>query len=57
MKLLIKLFFNVIKQLIVSAQREFNAASTFEAMFHKHGFIQCISIILGHELQLASQII
>lgn len=26
-------------------------------MFHKHGFIQCISIILGHELQLASQVI
>ena len=26
-------------------------------MFHKHGFIQCISIILCHEPQLASQII
>ena len=57
MKLFIELFFNVIKQLRISAQREFNAASAFEAMFHKHGFIQCISIILGHELQLASQII
>ena len=52
-----KLFFNVIKQLRVSAQRELNAASAFEAMFHEHGFIQCISVILGHKLQPASQII
>ena len=56
-KLFVKLFLNVIKQLRVSAQREFNAASAFEAMFHEHGFIQCISVILGHKLQLASQII
>ena len=56
-KLFMKLFLNVIKQLRVSAQREFNAASAFEAMFHKYGFIQCISVILGHELQLASLII
>lgn len=56
-KLFVKLFFNVIKKLRVSAQREFNAASAFEAMFHKHGFIQGISFILGHELQPASQII
>lgn len=57
MKLFIKLFFNVIKQLRISAQREFNAASTFEAMFHKHGFIQGISFILSHKLQLAGLII
>ena len=52
-----KLFFNVIKQLRVSAQRELNAASAFEAMFHEHRFIQCISVILGHKLQLAGFII
>ena len=56
-KLFMKLFLNVIKQLRVSAQREFNAASALEALFHEHGFIQCISVILGHKLQLASQII
>ena len=56
-KLFVKLFFNIIKQLRVSAQRELNAASAFEAMFHEHGFIQCISVILGHELQLAGFII
>ena len=52
-----KLFLNVIKQLSVSAQREFYAASAFEAMFYEHGFIQCISVILGHKLQLTGLII
>ena len=32
----IKLFFDVIKQMSVSTQRELDAASAFEAMFHKH---------------------
>lgn len=52
----VKLFFNVIKQLGIPTHRKFNAATTFEAMFHQYGFIQGIAFILGHELQFTGPI-